>query len=178
MIITENVIIDKLKPIDASQLHVFMIQNTERFTKFFPRTLSDNVTLEKSLVYIETKDREIQQKINFTFAIREIDTQKIIGLIIIKKIDWTNRIGELAYCIENNFEGKGLISKVVKVISSFAYNELELKTLQIIAHKTNFGSIKVAENNGFIWQRTLIDEFTPTNELPLNMELYELTNER
>lgn len=99
-------------------------------------------------------------------------------MIIIKKIDWTNRIGELAYCIENNFEGKGLISKVVKVISSFAYNELELKTLQIIAHKTNFGSIKVAENNGFIWQRTLIDEFTPTNELPLNMELYELTNER
>jgi ribosomal-protein-alanine N-acetyltransferase len=178
MIITENVIIDKLKPIDASQLHEFMIQNTERFTKFFPRTLSDNVTLEKSLVYIETKDKEIQQKINFTFAIREIYTQKIIGLIIIKKIDWTNRIGELAYCIGNNFEGKGLISKVVKVISSFAYNELELKTLQIIAHKTNLGSIKVAENNGFIWQRTLIEEFTPTNELPLNMELYELTNER
>jgi ribosomal-protein-alanine N-acetyltransferase len=178
MIITENVIIDKLKPIDASQLHEFMIQNTERFTKFFPRTLSDNVTLEKSLVYIETKGKEIQQKINFTFAIREIDTQKIIGLIIIKKIDWTNRIGELAYCIGNNFEGKGLISKVVKVISSFAYNELELKTLQIIAHKTNLGSIKVAENNGFIWQRTLIEEFTPTNELPLNMELYELTNER
>jgi ribosomal-protein-alanine N-acetyltransferase len=178
MIITENVIIDKLKPIDASQLHGFMIQNTERFTKFFPRTLSDNVTLEKSLAYIETKDREIQQKINFTFAIREIDTQKIIGLIIIKKIDWTNRIGELAYCIGNNFEGKGLISKVVKVISSFAYNELELKTLQIIAHKNNFGSVKVAKNNRFVWQRTLIDEFTPTNELPLDMELYEHTNER
>jgi ribosomal-protein-alanine N-acetyltransferase len=175
LIITDNISIDNLKPKDANQLHLFMVENTERFTKFFPLTLSSNETLEKSVEYIDTKAREIQQKVNFTFAIREIDTQKIIGLIIIKKIDWTNRIGELAYCIGNNFEGKGLVSKAVKALSSFACDKLELKTLQIIAHKTNFGSIKVAENNDFIWQRTLIDEFTPTNELPLNMELYELT---
>ena len=145
MIITENISIHKLKSIDANQLHLFMIENTERFRNFFPGTLSGNATLEKSTEYIESKEREIQQKVNFTFAIREIDTQKIIGLIIIKKIDWTNRIGELAYCIGNNFEGKGLITKAVKVVSSFAYNELELKTLQIIAHKTNLASVKVAK---------------------------------
>jgi ribosomal-protein-alanine N-acetyltransferase len=178
MIITENIVIDKLNPKDANQLHLFTIENAERFRKFFPLTLSSNETLQKTVEYIESKEREIQQKVNFTFAIREIDTQKIIGLIIIKKIDWTNRVGELAYCIGNNFEGKGLITETVKAISSFAYNELELKTLQIIAHKTNLGSIKVAENNDFVWQRTLIDEFTPTNELPLDMELYEYTNER
>ena len=53
-----------------------------------------------------------------------------------------------------------------------------MKTLQIIAHKTNIGSIKVAENNGFIWQRTLQNEFTPTDGEPLDMELYELYNEK
>jgi ribosomal-protein-alanine N-acetyltransferase len=178
MIITENIYIDKLKPIDANQLHEFMSENRERFNKFFPRTLSDNATLDKSITYIESKEREIQQKLNFTFAIREIDNQKIIGLIIIKKIDWTNRVGELAYCVGTDFEGKGLTTKAVKAISSLAYNELDLKTLQVIAYKTNLGSIKVAENNGFVWQRTLMDEFTPTNELPLDMELYEHTNEK
>jgi ribosomal-protein-alanine N-acetyltransferase len=174
MIITENFIIDKLKPTDANQLHLFMIDNTERFRKFFPLTLSSNATVEKSIEYIEIKEKEIQLKVNFTFAIREIDTQKIIGLIIIKKIDWTTRVGELAYCIGNNFEGKGLVTKAVKVISNFAYNELDLKTLQIIAHKTNLASVKVAQNSSFIWKRTLKDEFTPTDELPLDMELYEL----
>jgi ribosomal-protein-alanine N-acetyltransferase len=178
MIITENVIIDKLKPIDANQLHWFMIDNTERFGKFFQGTLASNATLEKSVAYIESKEREIQQKVNFTFAIREINTQKIIGLIIIKKIDWINKIGELAYCIGGNFEARGLVTKAVKVISDFARNELDLKTLQIIAHKTNLASVKVAKNCGFVWKRTLPNEFTPTNELPLDMELYELTNER
>ena len=66
----------------------------------------------------------------------------------------------------------------VKAISNYAFNELNLKTLQIIAHKTNLASIKVAENNGFVWQRTLVDEFTPTYELSLDMELYEYTNEK
>ena len=53
-----------------------------------------------------------------------------------------------------------------------------LKTIQIISHKTNFGSVKVAENNGFIWKKTLQNEFTPTNETPLDMELYELYIEK
>jgi ribosomal-protein-alanine N-acetyltransferase len=178
MIITNNVIIDKLQPIDGSQLHLFIIENAERFSKFFPLTLSSNATIEKSVAYIENKEKEIKEKVNYTFAIREIDTQKIIGLIIIKKIDWENRVGELAYCIGSNFEGKGLVSKAVKALSSFAYNELELKTLQIIAHKTNLASLKVAQNCDFIWQRTLLGEFTPTNEIPLDMELYEHTNEK
>lgn len=178
MIITENFIIDKLKPSDANELHLFIIDNTERFSKFFPLTLSSNATVEKSAEYIEIKEEEIQQKVNFTFAIRETDSQKIIGLIIIKKIDWTKRTGELAYCIGSNFEGKGMITKAVKAISDFAYNELDLKILQIIAHKTNFGSVKVAENSNFIWKKTLLNEFTPTNEAPLDMELYEHTNEK
>ena len=74
MTITKNFITDQLKSIDANQLHLFMIDNTERFSTFFPRTLSDNATLEKSVAYIETKEREMQQKINYTFAIRKINT--------------------------------------------------------------------------------------------------------
>lgn len=178
MITTENFIIDKLKLSDANELHLFIIDNAERFRRFFPLTLSSNATVEKSAEYIKIKEKEIQQKVNFTFAIRETDSQKIIGLIIIKKIDWTKRIGELAYCIGINFEGKGLITKTVKAISDFAYNKLDLKTLQIIAHKTNFGSVKVAQNSNFIWRKTLLNEFTPTNETPLDMELYEHTNEK
>ena len=178
MILSENYIIDQLKSTDATRLHLFLLDNTARFSKFFPLTLSSNETIEKSVAYIEEKKDEIERKINFTFAIKELDSQKIAGLIIIKKIDWVDRIGELAYCIGIDFEGKGLVKKAVKAISGFAYNELDLKILQIIAHKTNVGSVKVAQNCDFIWKRTLLNEFTPTGESPLDMELYEHTNEK
>ena len=177
MIIAEDFIIDTLKPADANQLYQFLADNTERLRLYFPVTLSSNSSLEKSIEYIAIKEKEIQERFNFTFAIREKNSQNIAGLMIIKKIDWTTKQGEFAYCVGSQYEGKGLITSAVKETSSYAFNELQLKTLQIIAHKTNFGSIKVAENCGFTWKKTLLNEFTPTNESPLDMELYELTNE-
>lgn len=174
----ENYILDKLKPTDENQLYQFISDNSERLKFFFPGTLEMNSSLEKSGAYIAIKTKEIEEKTNFTLAIRDKNNQKIVGLIIIKKIDWTQKIGEFAYCIGSELEGKGVISLAVKKMTSFAFADLGLKTLQIIAHKTNLGSVKVAENNGFVWQRTLQNEFTPTNGTPLDMELYELYNEK
>ncbi|MEO8254176.1 MAG: GNAT family N-acetyltransferase [Flavobacterium sp.] len=170
--------IDYLKAIDANQLFEFLSDNNQRLKKYFPVTISCNSTLKKTVEYIEIKNKEIQEKTNFTFAIRNKITNQICGLIIIKKIDWVKKQCELAYCIGSEFESKGLTSFAVREITKFATQELELKTVQIIAHKSNIGSCKVAEKNDFIWQRTLPNEFTPINELPLNMELYELNNEK
>lgn len=174
----QNFIISALQASDAQQLYEFVKRNNERFKRYFPRTLSDNETLQKAAAYISVKNKEIEERSNFTFAIQEQETKEIVGLIILKKFDWDKKQGEFAYCIGSQWEGKGVTTSSVKKMIPFAFDELGLKTLQIISHKTNLGSIKVAENNGFVWKKTLLNEFTPTNEAPLNMELYELTYER
>ena len=174
----ENFIFDSLKPTDAHQLNQFIVDNSERLKYYFPVTLELNSSLEKTKEYIVTKTKEVEEKTNFTFAIREKKSEKIVGLIIIKKINWNKKQGEFAYCIGSEFQGKGITSFAVKEMIEFSFDELGLKTLQIIAHKTNLGSIKVAINNGFVWQKTLENEFTPTDKAPLDMELYELTNEK
>lgn len=171
-------IINPLNTNDAEQLYQFILDNSERLKRYFPVTLSSNATLEKSIEYIAIKNKEIEEKINFTYAIRDKNNQEIAGLMILKKIDWDKKQGEFAYCIGSQFEGKGLTSFAVAEMTKFAFDNLGLKTLQIMAHKTNLGSIKVALNNGFVWQRTALNEFTPTNESPLDMELYELYNEK
>ena len=174
----ENYILDKLHPTDCNQLYQFMVDNKERLKLFFPVTLEMNSSLEKTEIYISIKNKEIDEKTNFTLAIRDKSNQQIAGLIIIKKIDWEIKQAEFAYCIGSELEGKGLTSFAVKKMLNFAFEDLGLKIIQIIAHKTNLGSVKVAKNNGFIWQRTLQNEFTPTDGAPLDMELYELYNEK
>lgn len=175
---SNNFIVNPLNTTDAEHLHQFIIDNSERLKRYFPVTLSCNNTLEKSIEYIAIKNKEIEERTNFTYAIRDKNNREIAGLMILKKIDWSKKQGEFAYCIGSQFEGKGLTSFAVKEMTKFAFDKLDLKTLQIMAHKTNLGSIKVALNNGFVWQRTALNEFTPTNELPLDMELYELYNEK
>ena len=171
-------IINPLIESDASQLHQFIIDNSERLKKYFPVTLSSNITLEKTLEYIAIKNKELVEKTNFTFAIRNENSHQIVGLIILKKIDWDKNQGEFAYCMDLEFEGKGLTSLAVKEMVKFAFEELKLETIQIIVHKDNIGSTKVAQKCNFIWQKTLLNEYTPPNESPLDMELYELYNER
>ena len=178
MLLKDSYHIDYFTDSDATQLFQFLTDNNDRLKKYFPVTIASNSTLEQTKEYISIKNQEIEEKTNFTCAIRETKSNQICGLIIIKKIDWHKRQGELAYCIDSKFESKGLTSFAVSEMSKFAIEELKLKTLQIIAHKSNLGSCKVAMKNGFIWHRTLLDEFTPINELPLDMELYELNNEK
>ena len=174
----ENYILDNLQLTDANQLFQLMFDNKEQFKLFFPQTLELNSSLEKTAVYIAVKNREIQEKTNFTFAIRDTVTQLIAGLIIVKKLDWVKRQGEFAYCIGAKFQRLGLGSFAVNKLSNVFFESMGLKTIQIITHKTNLGSVKVAVSNGFVWQKTLQNEFTPTNGVPLDMELYELYNEK
>ena len=84
--------------------------------------------------------------------------------------------GEFAYCIDYNFEGQGIISTGVTKLCDYAFTDLALNRLQIIAHKNNTSSVKVAEHCGFTWQKTLKNHFTPPNSNPLDMELYERFN--
>jgi len=160
---------------DAQSLFHLMDSNAERFQLFLPKTLSQNRSLEDSKKYIERKRVEISSKSQFTFAIKENSSNEIAGLIIIKKIDYDTKQAEFAYCIGEEFGGKGLISKSISEVVKFSVNELGLKNFQIITHKTNEGSVKVALNNNFTWSETLISEFTPEGKLSLDMELYELS---
>lgn len=178
MINTKGFKVTELKQQDALSLHHLMASNKERFSPFFPKTLKQNLSVKASKAYIERKGKEQLEKIEFTWGIKDNVTNSVIGLIILKELDWNKGIGEFAYCIDKNFEGKGWITHIVKEASEYAFNNLGLKTLQIIVHKSNKASTRVAEKCGFTWQKTLIQSYTPPGKNPLDMELFELYHER
>ncbi|MCG2460882.1 GNAT family N-acetyltransferase [Flavobacteriaceae bacterium F89] len=167
----------KIEPLiieDATDLCRFMVSNTDRFKRYLPKTLAQNGTPTDSEAYIRRKNWEADEKEEFTFTIKDNTSGNIIGIIILKDLDWVRKKGELAYCIDKNWEGNGVMTEVVKSISTHAFSDLELRILQIIVYKSNKGSLKVAEKAGFTWQKTLYNEHTPPNEPPLDMELFEL----
>lgn len=174
MILTNDFSLEPLTIEDASSLHHLMISNTERFGLYLPKTLAQNSTLEKSQSYISRKNQEHIDKAQFTFAIKEKLSNAIAGLIILKNIVNKIQQAEFAYGIGANYGGLGLTSKAVSKVIDFANRELKLNKFQIIVHKTNIGSVKVAVKNNFTWSETLTAKFTPKGQKPLDMELYEL----
>lgn len=169
-----------IKPIqikDAWNLCNFIVSNEDRLKRYFPKTLEQNLTPTLSNLFVEKKVKQFNLKEEFLFTIKENETNELVGLVYIKELNWTKKQGEFAYCIGYPYEGKGIITNAVKKLSDHAFENLGLKTLQIIVYKTNIASVTVAKNCNFIWKRTLENEFTPSGEKALDMELYELYKE-
>jgi len=152
----------------------FAVANEDRLKHYFLGTLKQNLTPDLSHIFVEKKVKQFETKEEFLFSLRENESNKLIGLVYIKAVDWKTKQGEFAYCIDYSVEGKGVMTEAVKQLSDYAFETLSLETLQIISHKSNIGSIKVAKNNNFFWIKTLKNEFTPLEGKPSNMELYEL----
>ncbi len=174
MIQTDAFYIEPLLLDDVKGVHHLMISNAEKFKAFLPKTLEQNLNIETSHEFVANKVEKHLSKDEFLFTIKENITKQVVGLVYIKELDWNKRQGEFAYCIASEFEGKGWMRKTITALSDYALNNLGLKTLQIIVHKSNLGSVKVAKNCNFTWQSTLPNEYTPPDGTPLDMELYEL----
>lgn len=169
---SDAISISPLKLEDALQLNKLLVSNTERFIRFLPKTLEENTTLESTQNYIKGKIKSAEKRQEFVYVINDKYSRAMIGMVILKHLDWEIKQGEFAYCISKNFKGKGFMSTAIKAISNYAIESLELKTLQILAHKSNLSSVNVALQSGFKWQSTLNDEFKPLNESSLDMELF------
>ena len=169
--------IESIKTQDAWNLCNFIVANEDRLKRYFPKTLEQNLTPDLSKHFVEIKVKQFNLKEEFLYVIKDKEPHTIAGLVYIKELDWIKKQGELAYCIGYQFEGKGITTKAVKVLSDYAFKGFNLETLQIVVHKSNIASVKVAEKCNFIWKKTLKNEFIPTREKAINMELYELYNE-
>lgn len=168
-----NFQITELVPEDAGSLSELMIANADRFKPYFPHTLAQNLSFEASRSYISQQIKGCKSRSEYTWVIKEMPGNVVAGLVILKKLNWRIRRGELAYCIGAAYEGRGWVTQAVKELSNLALGELGMKTLQIIVHKDNLESVKVARKSGYTWKKTLKKQYTPPERAPQDMELYE-----
>lgn len=172
---SEHFSISLLQPKNALQLNKLLVSNTERFMKYLPKTLGENTTLESTKNYIARKIKAAKKKKAFVFVINDKHSRNILGMIILKNLDWETKKAEFAYCIGKRFKGEGLMSTAIKATSDYVIETMGLEILQIIVHKTNLPSVNVALQSGFQWVETLEDEFMTLNGTLLAMELFELS---
>ncbi|WP_299272365.1 GNAT family protein [uncultured Psychroserpens sp.] len=159
---------------DVWKICNFMVANADRLKRYFPKTLEQNLNPTLSQLFVDKKTKLFQSREEFLFTVKHTETRELAAVIYIKELDWEKKQGEFAYCVGYPFTGQQLMSKAIKLLSTYAFDTLKLNTLQIIVNKNNIPSVKVAERNDFKWQKTLENEFTPPGEQPLDMELYEL----
>ncbi len=102
-----------------------------------------------AISFIRKTNYESKKKRRYTFGIILKDTNKLIGVIDLLKIDWANKNAELGYWLGKRYWGKGLMTEAVKLVLKFAFKKLKLHKVYANVFEQNIASRKVLENCGF-----------------------------
>jgi RimJ/RimL family protein N-acetyltransferase len=148
--------IDKILPEEFFEL---ISKNKSHIEKTFPVTVSNCLDIEKTTNFINSNIQRQENKENHYFYIKNNDTNNLIGYVCVKNIKLDILKCELAYFIDAEFEGQGIISKAVSQTIDFCFEELKMNKIFICTSKVNKGSQQIALKHNFIQEGILREEF-------------------
>jgi RimJ/RimL family protein N-acetyltransferase len=90
-------------------------------------------------------------KDDFNFAIRTLDSDSVLGWIALDGILWNNRTGWIMLGIgDAQYRGRGYGSEAMRLLLKFAFHEINLHRVQLTVFQYNTRAIHLYEKLGFV----------------------------
>lgn len=151
--------IDRIENILPEEFYTLIEKNTNHIAKTFPVTLANSDSLAKAKDFLTVNLEKEENKEGFFFFARDTKTNALIGYLCVKTIDYRISKCELGYFIDEDFQGKGITSKMVSNALEFCFGELLLNKVFICTSEINLASQKIALKHNFKQEGILRDEF-------------------
>ena len=172
----ENYQIRPVEIKDVANYYLFINENKERISGYFPSTLSYNKDLESTTAFISDRISLWEKKEFLSFVIVDEHTQRIVGTVFLKDFDWNVKRCEFGFFIDGKYEGKGIISNAVSHVIKWCFSELSLHKIFMRIAIDNTASRRVAEKNNFVAEGILRDDFKTGEGVLVDIVYYGLLN--
>ena len=113
-----------------------------------------------------------EEQREYTFTIREND--QFIGLIGFKSTDRMNMITEIGYWLSEKAQGKGIMTRAVKKLIAFAFEERGMNRIVIKCAVGNTKSKNIPKRLGFTYEGTERDGELLAGGIYTDIEVYSL----
>lgn len=135
-----------LEPRHAMELYQVIDDSRESIGRWlsFPNK-TDKV--EDSVIFIEKSLKRLSENNGYWAGIWHND--HIVGSVGFLYIDWNARKTEIGYWLGEKFTGKGFATKAVKHFIDHAFNDLDLRKIEMNVATNNFKSRAIPERLGF-----------------------------
>lgn len=150
---------DRIENILPEEFYKLIDKNKNHIKKTFPVTLANSDSLEKAHNFLTVSLEKEKNKEGFHFYARDMKTNNLIGYLCIKSVDFRISKCELGYFIDEDFQGKGITSKMVSDALDFCFNELKMNKVFICTSEINLASQQIALKHNFKQEGILRDEF-------------------
>ena len=154
-----NLQMNTISEILPQEFYQLIENNAEHIRKTFPVTLASCIDLQSTIDFIAKNIEKEKNNEGHHFYIRNKKTKGLVGYVCVKNVNPTIRKCELAYFIDKEFEGKGIVSNAVAKTLDFCFNDLKMNKIFICTSKINMASQRIAIKHGFSKEGILREEF-------------------
>jgi ribosomal-protein-alanine N-acetyltransferase len=155
---TERLILRQLDIQDENE--IFQLRSDDRIQEFLDRPKAN--TIEDAKRFIEKIIKGINGNECLYWAITIKNEKKLIGTICLWSFSLEKNSAEIGYELLPDFQGKGFMQEAIKEIVHYGFNVLKLDTIEAYTHPNNIKSIKSAEQNGFVFNKSSENEVVYT----------------
>lgn len=146
--VDEDVSLRMFKEDDAEEFYKLTISSKE-YLKEWLGWLDYIESVEDTAQNIRKRLKEFVENKGYPKSFAIIYKGQIAGSIGFNEINKTSKIGEVGYWLGEQFQGKGLMTKALKTLIDYGFEELGLNRIQIKAAVDNKKSRAIPERLGF-----------------------------
>ena len=142
-----NLLEYKLENIDTISFETFLdliYTNRAYIEKGFAGTVKRCQTKEGAKKLFKEWVLEEKENRSFSFFIKHIQTNTLVGLVNIKNIDYGIKKCEIGYFVSERLAGKGIVSKFTSEIVTYCFEVLQMNKVFLRMAPDNIGSQKIA----------------------------------
>jgi ribosomal-protein-serine acetyltransferase len=144
--IGDDLILRMFRDSDAEAVFVVVKRNYDHL-KPFMHWATPGYSIQSAREFIEKSIESTVARTGLGFGIFE--KHRFIGSIGFVKFDWNARKTEIGYWIDQDEEGRGIISAACRVLIEYAFVELHLNRVEIRCAASNLRSAAIPERLGF-----------------------------
>ncbi len=173
---TERLLIRSPIPGDGPEMHAAVNESLGELTPWMPWP-REHRTVEDSEASVRRARARFVGREDLMLLLLLKATPTLVGSSGLHRIDWEVPKFEIGYWCRTRFTGQGYVTEAVRGISTFAFDALGARRVEIRCDSRNLPSARVAERAGFRLEGELRNNELDTSGHLRNTLVYAMTPE-
>ncbi|MFN0274968.1 MAG: GNAT family N-acetyltransferase [Chitinophagales bacterium] len=152
---TDRLILRRITRDDAPEM--FLMRSNPEVMKYINRPLQKS--LEDTFQHIDMITKLLDENEGINWGITLKGSEKIVGSILVFSFKKEHYRAEIGYILMEEFHKKGIMHEAMQAVLKFAFETLQLHSLEANVNPDNFASIALLEKNDFIREAYFKEDF-------------------
>lgn|SRR5690625_38667 len=144
--VDEEITLKMLNAADAEELFAITDRSREYLREWLP-WLDNTKSVDDSLQFIKNNFQLYAERKGVTAGI--FYNGSLAGVAGYNELDWVNKIAYIGYWLDIEHQGKGIMTRAVRALTDYAFEEFDLNRVDIRAAVGNVKSRAIPERLGY-----------------------------